>query len=64
MSCRRWQDGVRGTGAGEARLVIRALDVVEQLVLGRAPVDVVVLLGAAVEDAAVAGLADLPAELS
>src|SRR6267142_1843652 len=41
-------------------LVVGGLDVVEELILGRAPVDVVVLLGAPVEDAAVPRLADLP----
>src|SRR5579864_5305137 len=55
--------GVRGAGAGEPRLVVLGMDVVEELILGRAPVDVVVLLGAAVEDAAVTRLADLPVHL-
>ena len=54
---------VRRAGAGEARLVVPGLDVVEQLVFGAAPVDVLVLFGSAVEDPAVARLADLPLEL-
>src|SRR5882672_584353 len=53
---------VRGAGARQSRFVVGALRVVEQLILGRAPVDVIVFLGATIEDAAVARLADLPVD--
>src|SRR5581483_6349766 len=60
---RRRVHRIRGAGAREPRLVVGAVDVVEQLVFGGTPVDVVVFLGAAIEDARVAGVADLPFEL-
>ena len=54
---------VRRPRRRQSRLVVGGLVVVEQLVLGRAPVDVVVLLGAAIKDPRVARLADPPLEL-
>src|SRR6185437_14890646 len=45
------------------RLVVRRADVVLELILRPAPVDVIVVLGGAIEDAAVASVADLPFEL-
>ena len=44
-------------------LVVGRVHVVEQLILRRAPVDLVELVGAAIEHAAVAGVADVPLEL-
>src|ERR1700733_2273738 len=52
-----------GAGGRETALAVLGIRVIEQLVLRRAPVDVVVLARAAVEDTAVAGLANLPLEL-
>ena len=63
MSGWRRVQSIRGARAGEPRLVVVGLDVVEELILGCAPVNVVVLLGAAIEDPAVARLADLPIHL-
>src|SRR5579859_5878474 len=54
---------VVGPGCRERVPAILGVGVVEQLVLGRTPVDVVVLARAAVKDTAVAALADLPLEL-
>src|SRR5215467_437801 len=62
MSFRRRIQSVRRAGTGQPGLVVGGLDVVEQLVLGSAPIDMIIFFGAAVEDAAVAGLADLPFE--
>src|SRR5579864_1423975 len=56
-------EGVIRPGSRERALAILGVGVIEQLVLGCTPVDVVVLTRAAVEDAAVAGFADLPLEL-
>src|SRR5579883_2679287 len=56
---RRVQPVVR-SGGGQAALAVRRVGVVQQLVLGSTPVDVVVLLGRAVEDAGVASRGDLP----
>src|SRR5262249_42638741 len=44
-------------------LVVRRVRVIEQLILRRAPVDLVELVGAAIEDPAVARVADVPLEL-
>src|SRR5207244_9326753 len=53
-----------GGGCGrEAAAAVGGVRVIEKLVFGCAPVDVIVLARAAIEDAAVAGLADLPLEL-
>src|SRR5207237_2629754 len=53
-----------GGGCGrEAAAAVGCVRVIEKLVFGCAPVDVNVLARAAIEDAAVAGLADLPLEL-
>src|SRR5688572_9288716 len=60
---RRGVQRISGPGAGEPGLVVFAADVVEQLIFRRRPVDVALLLGAAIEDAAVAGVADLPVHL-
>ena len=63
MALRRRIQIVIGARAGEPRLVVARLDVVEQLILGRAPVDVVEFFAAAIEDAAVPGFANLPFDL-
>ena len=54
---------VRGAGRCEPRLVVGRFGIVEELVFRRAPVDVVVLFGAAIEDSAVAAFGNLPFEL-
>src|ERR1700752_3438124 len=53
VSGRRRIERVGGARAGQPCLVAGALLIVEQLILRRGPVDPVVLLGAAIEDAAV-----------
>src|SRR4051812_1233416 len=60
-----WRRVERVIGAGrcETAVAIGMTFVVEELVLWRAPVDRVVLLGAAVEDAGVALRGELPVEL-
>ena len=62
VSWGRWIERVRGAGAREPRFVVRSFDVVEQLVFGCAPINVVVFFGASIEDATIARLADLPLE--
>src|SRR5690348_7785880 len=53
-----------GGGCGrEAAAAVGGVGVIEELVFGPAPVDVIVLARAAIEDAAVAGPPDLPLEL-
>src|SRR5258708_2110938 len=51
---------VRRAGEMVRPLVVGGLEIVEELIFRRAPLNVVVLLGTAVEDAAVARFADLP----
>src|SRR5262245_13343162 len=58
----RWIQRVSGTGARQARLVVGAVDIVQQLVLRCAPIDTVVLFRSPIENPAVAGVADLPLE--
>src|SRR5262249_3497672 len=55
-------DRINGSRAGQARFVVLGLDVVEELVFGGAPVDVVVYFRPTIKDAAVAGLTDFPIE--
>src|SRR3954452_10465845 len=59
---RRRIERVGGSRTRQRRLVIVGLLVVEQLVFGAAPVDMLVFLGAAIEDAGVSAFADLPFE--
>src|SRR5205814_5510248 len=49
-------------GGGQPALTVRMPGVVQQLILGSAPVDVVVLLGAAIENTGVATRTQLPVE--
>src|SRR5438067_12796973 len=63
MPLRRRVQTVRSARAREPRLVVARLDVVEQLILRPAPVDVFELFAAAIEDTAVSRFADLPLEL-
>src|SRR3954467_13428099 len=61
LGCR--VERVVGSGRRQTALAVRMALVVEELVLGRAPVDRVVLLGAAIEDPGVALGRELPVEL-
>src|SRR6266699_1074396 len=60
---RRAVERVGGGGGREAAAAVGGVRVIQELVFGCAPVDVIVLARAAIEDAAVAALADLPFEL-
>ena len=60
---RRCRELVHRAGEVIRALVVGRLDVVEQLIFRRAPVDGVVLFGAAIEDPAVAGFPDAPFQL-
>ena len=70
VSCRRRVDAVGRSRTGEARLVVGGGDVVEQLVLRAGRVNAIVagfarevrVLDAAIENSAVAGVADAPVE--
>src|SRR5215469_958943 len=56
-------EGEGGPGSREGALAVLGVGIIEQLIFGRTPVDVVVLARASIEDTAVARLADLPLEL-
>src|SRR5882672_7862351 len=58
----RLVERVCGGRGSQTFLPVRRIRIVEQLILRRAPVDVIVLARAAVEDPAVAALPDLPLE--
>src|SRR5216110_722069 len=59
---RRRIERVVSTRGGQPALTVRMTGVVEKLILGRAPVDVVIILGAAIKNTRVAGRAEFPIE--
>src|SRR6185369_4806863 len=54
--------GVCSAGRGQPALSVWVICVVEELILRRAPIDVVVLLGSVIENSGVAALRELPVE--